>query len=390
MPPSHATPRTPTRPQQRQRRSQRYVASGALAALALAVAACGGDDGGVAVDTAAAVTTAAPAVTDATTVTTVATVAETTTTAAPATSTSEVATTTTVPGPPVYPLTGVVVSDPFIAGRPTLVVKIDNAPAARPQSGMNAADIVIEEIVNDNLTRFAMVFHSQDADPVGPIRSGRLQDVDLFGSFNRPLFAWSGGNRTVTDAVRASDLVDIGPQRANVYYRSSDRRAPHNLYSSTAALRTATPEGSLPPAQQFSYRSEGEAPQGVPSPGVALALDAVDVRWTWDEASGLYLREMEGQPHQDRNSGQVSTNNVVVLEMEYVPGISDSPDAQTIGSGRAMIFTAGRFIEATWSRENRLQPFVLTQADGTLVELTPGRTFIELPRTDKTIPLPAA
>jgi hypothetical protein len=290
----------------------------------------------------------------------------------------------------VYPLTGVLATDPFIAALPALIVKIDNAPGARPQSGMNEADIVIEEIVNDNITRFALVFQSRGADPVGPIRSGRLQDIDLFGSFNRPLFAWSGGNRTVTDAIRASDLVDIGPSRAPVYFRAGDRRAPHNLYSNTTALWGQAPEGSQPPPQQFAYRSEGEAVAGVPSPGVALTLDSIDVRWDWDAAAGLYVRTMEGRIHEDRLSGPVTTNNVLVLEVNYLPGISDSPDAQTIGSGRAFVFTGGNYIEATWSRTDRLTPFTLTATDGSIVELSPGRTFIEFPRIDRTIPLPAA
>lgn len=375
----HAIPTRSSRARPAGRTTPRRVLAATTVALTLLVAACSSSEASVdtvptitAVASTAAPTTEAP-----------------TTTVAPTTSTTEVATTTTVPGPPVYPLTGVLVSDPLIAARPALVVKIDNAPAARPQSGMNAADIVFEEIVNDNITRFAFVFHSQDADPVGPIRSGRLQDIDLFGSFNRPLFAWSGGNRTVTDAIRASDLVDIGPSRAPVYFRSGDRRAPHNLYSSTGALRSVTPEGSGPPVQQFLYRSEGEALQGVPSVGVALSLDSIDVVWVWDAAAGLYRRDMERSPHDDRSSGQVTTNNVVVLEVNYLPGISGSPDAQTIGSGRALVFTAGQFVEATWSRADRLAPFTLTAVDGSIVELTPGRTFVELPRVDKTIALPA-
>jgi len=98
-------------------------------------------------------------------------------------------------------LTGVKNPDPVLAARPALVVKIDNATGARPQSGFNEADLVFEEIVNDSLTRFAMVFQSGDTDPVGPIRSGRLQDVDLFTALDHPLFAWSGGNATVTNGI---------------------------------------------------------------------------------------------------------------------------------------------------------------------------------------------
>jgi hypothetical protein len=294
-----------------------------------------------------------------------------------------------LPAPPVYPLTGVVVVDPAVAARPALVVKIDNASGARPQTGFNSADLVYEEIVNDNLTRFAMVFQSGGSDPVGPVRSGRMQDIDLFGSLNRPLFAWSGGNATVTDAIRASDLIELGPNSARVYFRTSNRKAPHNLYTNTTDLWAFTPYLAGPPAQQFQYRSEGEPAAGVPARGVGIALDSINAEWDWDPASGHYLRTMEGKPHEDAAGGRVSTNNVVVLVVEYLSGISGSPDAHTLGTGEAFVFTAGNYIHGTWTRNDRLQPFTLTADDGTPIELTPGRTFIELPRNSSTIPFPA-
>ena len=186
-----------------------------LAGLAAApvIAACGGDD------EEAATTTTRPR---------------------PTTTTTE-ATTTTPPPPPVAPLTGQVwTGDPAILTRPALVVKIDNAdPSARPQYGLNQADIVFEEIVEVQ-TRFAAVFHSQTADPVGPIRSGRTQDIDLLGSFNAPMFMWSGGNAAVTRAIEDSDLVNLSAQHSDVYaaagfFRSDDRPGPHDLYASTSA-----------------------------------------------------------------------------------------------------------------------------------------------------------
>ena len=298
-------------------------------------------------------------------------------------------TTTTDPGPPVYPLTGIPVADPVIAARPALVVKIDNASGARPQTGFNAADIVFEEIVNARITRFAMVFQSRDSDPVGPIRSGRIQDIDMFGSYNRPLFAWSGGNKTVTAAVDASDLVNLSQLRVGVYFRTADKPVPHNLYSRTSALWKKAPAGSQPPVRQFSYRRDGDAVAGSPSAGVDVRLDSINVTWKWNPAKGLYFRQMGGKNHFDAAGGQVTTNNVVVLAMNYLPGISDSPDAQTIGTGEAYVFTGGNYVHATWTRSDRLLPFVLTADDGSVVGLTPGRTFVELPRVDLTQPLPA-
>jgi Protein of unknown function (DUF3048) N-terminal domain/Protein of unknown function (DUF3048) C-terminal domain len=365
------------------RRRTRWVAL-AVALLGGATAVgCSSTDDGVDAGSDPAFITIAPTTTQSTTTT----VKATTTTEAPTTTIA--ATTTTEPGPPVYPLTGLLVTDPVVAARPALVVKIDNASGARPQTGFNSADIVVEEIVNDNLTRFAMIFQSQNSDPVGPIRSGRLQDIDLFGSLHHPLFAWSGGNRTVTDAIRASDLVDLGPTQAKVYFRSNDRRVPHNLYSNTTALWTQAPPDAAPPDQQFEYRDADEPPAGVPALGVGISLDSIDAQWDWDGSTGLYRRTMEGRTHNDAAGGQVTTNNVLVLEMEYLPGISGSPDAQTIGTGEAFVFTGGNYVHGTWTRTDRLAPFALVADDGSPIELMPGRSFIELPRDGHTLPIPA-
>jgi hypothetical protein len=349
--------------------------------VVITATACGGDNKSAANTTAAStpVTTKAPAATD-----------EATTTTAGATSTTETATTTTVPAKPVYPLTGIENPDPAIAARPALIVKVDNATGARPQSGFNEADLVFEEIVNDSLTRFAMVFQSGDSDPVGPIRSGRIQDVDLFTALDHPLFAWSGGNATVTHEIDNSELVNIGPSHAAVYYRAGDRKIPHNLYSKTADLYTQTPPSAPAAKQQFQYREPGAAAAGTPSPGVTVKLDSIDAQWDWNATDGVYYRTMEGRPHMDRNSGQVSTNNVVVLSMDYLPGISGSPDAQTLGSGEAFVFTGGNYIHGTWTRNDIHEPFALVADDGTPIQLQPGRTFIELPRLDNTLPLGAA
>ena len=285
----------------------------ALCVLALVgtASACSSDSKSV--GTTAAVTTTK---TTTTTTTKASATTEEVTTAGAATTTTEGATTTTVPGKPVYPLTGIDNPDPVLAARPALVVKIDNAGGARPQSGFNEADLVFEEIVNDHITRFAMVFQSGDSDPVGPIRSGRHQDVDLFTALDHPLFAWSGGNATVTGQINSSELVNIGPSRAAVYYRAKDRQIPHNLYSNTAALYTQTPPFAPPAKQQFTYREPGAPAAGTPSAGVTVKLDSIDVEWDWNAAAGVYYRTMEGSRHMDRNSGQISTNNVAVLAMD--------------------------------------------------------------------------
>ncbi|HEX6421121.1 MAG TPA: DUF3048 domain-containing protein, partial [Acidimicrobiales bacterium] len=105
--------------------------------------------------------------------------------------------TTTEPPADVAPLTGLTGDFDGRLDRPALFVKIDNVEEARPPAGLDRADIVIEEQVEGNLSRLAAVFHSTDADPVGPVRSTRTTDIELASLFGRPLFASSGGNASV-------------------------------------------------------------------------------------------------------------------------------------------------------------------------------------------------
>ena len=135
------------------------------------------------------------------------------------------------------PLTGLPI-DPAKASRPALVVKIDNFPTiARPQVGINQADVVFEEIV-EGITRFAAVFQSEDADPVGPIRSARTSDINILAQLGRPLLAWSGGNPFVTRAIGNANIDNLTPDRyESAYFRTKDRaQAPQLLLEHVDAV----------------------------------------------------------------------------------------------------------------------------------------------------------
>jgi len=338
--------------------SRRVLQVGGLTAL-LVVAACSGGTGGSGEESA------------------------TPETAAPATTAESTTTTTTIP-PILAPLTGLAVDAPIT--RPALVVKIDNHPKARPQWGLNQADIVFEENV-EMLTRFAAVFHTTDSDPVGPIRSGRRQDVDLLESFNAPLFAWSGGNAEVTKLIRASTMVDLSHSAANDaggYRRESSRSAPHNLIADTSKLWTLAPEGAAPPQAQFAYRAADEAIPATAreTAGIKLSMDGVRVLWEWSSEFGRFLRSQDDKPHVDVDDVRINAANVVVLYVQYSKS-GYSPVAKTIGSGEAWVFTAGKLFQGTWERDEAGKPFTLKDTAGNEIKLTPGNTWVQLPRIGK-------
>jgi hypothetical protein len=261
-----------------------------------------------------------------------------------------------------------------IAPRPALVVKVDNVDA-EPQSGLNQADIVFEEIVEGQATRFAAVFNSSEANPVGPIRSGRTQDVNLLLSLNDPAIAYSGANEAVNAALQNAGFELFGEGTPG-FFRRDDLPAPHNLYANIAALwPQIVSSGDAVPA--FEYVEPGQDVAGTPVTFVEMLVGSYDVRWDWDATQGLFLRSQLGSAH-ELTDGRASADNVVMLVLEYgTSPAGGGPEANTLGSGAAVVYSDGRKIEGTWSRDNSTDPFTL-EAGGQPILLAPGRTWVEL------------
>jgi Protein of unknown function (DUF3048) N-terminal domain/Protein of unknown function (DUF3048) C-terminal domain/Abnormal spindle-like microcephaly-assoc'd, ASPM-SPD-2-Hydin len=261
-----------------------------------------------------------------------------------------------------------------IASRPALVVKVDNVDA-EPQSGLNQADIVFEEIVEGQATRFAAVFNSSEANPVGPIRSGRTQDINLLLSLNDPAIAYSGANEAVNAALQDAGFELFGEGTPG-FFRRDDLPAPHNLYANIAALwPQIVSSGDAVPA--FEYVEPGQDVAGTPVTFVEMLVGSYDVRWDWDATQGLFLRSQLGSAH-ELIDGRASADNVVVLVLEYgTSPAGGGPEANTLGSGTAVVYSDGRKIEGTWNRDNSTDPFSL-EAGGQPILLAPGRTWVEL------------
>jgi len=327
------------------------------------------------------------------------TTAADTSTSAPDTSTTAGTTTTTV-DPTLDPLTGLPDADPNIRNRPALVVKINNHPDAWPQTGLNQADIVVEELV-EGISRFAAVFHSQDSTPVGSIRSARTSDINILALFGKPLLAWSGGNPTVAGDIARANIVDVGaPSQygAGGYFRSTDRQAPHNLFADTKKLFALEQFGQPPAKQVFQFRPASAPPPSTAKDvtGVRMNFQGIIAQFLWDPVTTTWHRSQalafnKVQPQVDSKKVPVAPQNVVVMFCQYRPSPADahSPEAQTIGTGTVWVFTAGKVIEGTWTRPTPTDALALTDSTGAPIALTPGQTWLELAEIGHAAEIPA-
>jgi len=298
-------------------------------------------------------------------------------------------TTTTAPPPaPTYPLTGMPVTDPARAGRPALWVKIDNAPKARPQTGLGNADVVFEEMVEGGLTRFLAVFQSGDANPVGPVRSVRPVDPDIATAL-RGLFAYSGGAPKFVRMLHQSPLQDVGADAlAGAYFRNHSRPAPDNQFSGTSTLWSAT-RNQPPAAPLFTYLPAGQpfpapGPQASPLNGVSYVLERISVDWDWDGGSGRWMRRTDGAPHLTTDTGQLGFQNVLLQFVHYRisrdvdSGGNRVPYGEVVGSGTAWYLAGAKLVHGHWSKPSAGATTQYIDDAGHPVALVPGHTMVEL------------
>lgn len=278
----------------------------------------------------------------------------------------------------IAPLTGMPSTIEAVS-RPVIFAKIDAAPPAMPQSGLHVADIVMEAKVEGS-NRYLAVWHSQDPEVIGPLRSARTTDIDLLAQFGKPLFAYSGGNAKVLDIVAGVPWkVNLSHSTASAaYFRTGDRRMPHNLMANTAVLREHNAEG-VAPAPVFTFHEAGATPAGTPVTSFAASAGARAV-FTWDEALGGWRRNVHDRDHVDAAGDPVAPVNVVVLDTPYGISAADenSPEAHTVGSGTAWVFSRGHAVDGTWTRPDNTAGWNLKDGAGVPITLEPGRTWVVL------------
>lgn len=300
--------------------------------------------------------------------------------AAPTTTTAPEVTTTTLPPPPAI-LTGLPIPDERNLRRPALTVKIDNAAQARPQSGIDKADVVFEEVVEGGVVRFMAVFQSRDAEVVGPVRSLRPVDSELVTPL-KGLFAYSGGAPQFERLIKKAPVRLVGADQVGERYeRRKGKRAPHNLYTSTATLYEKAKDDDEAPPALFTYG----IPTGSAASQVSVVMGPMTTGlWDWDPELSLWLRSTNGTKHVVEEGPQLGFANVIVQYVRYSNTTSrDSagfrvPTADVIGSGDALVLAGGTQVRAMWEKRTISDVTVYTDSTGVPVQLLPGPTWVML------------
>ena len=301
--------------------------------------------------------------------------------ASTAATTSTTTTTTTLAATETWPLTGLPVEEGS-AHAPVLAVKIDNSASARPQEGLELADLVFDVPVEGGISRLLALYQSRRPVEIGPVRSVREIDPKLLAPFGA-LVAHSGGNEAVVASIREV-AVDLGQPVLGgaAYRRAADRPAPYDLMLDPEAALATVQEttGSIESGWAF-----GEEPVG----DVALTVEIRSsnlhqVVYGFSATDGGYLRFHRSQPHLASSGDQLVAANVIVLVVEQLPtGRTDSsgapvPDFDVIGSEEVVVFRDGVAVGGRWEREETDDFLRLVDQTGNEISLARGTTWVHL------------
>lgn len=248
---------------------------------------------------------------------------------------------------------------PAPAGLPVPVaVVVENAPDARPQAGLDAADIVWEISAEGFITRFFAIFSSHTAAKIGPVRSTRLYFDQLDRAYGLPL-AHAGGNVDALAWIGTWRLQNLDAiyGSGGYFWRSTDRRAPHNLYTSTDMLEKAVHAAGYTAPKVLSPATGAPAPDALPTASVALnyltdpPIYTYVAGWQWDATA--WVRTVNGAVQVMADGHQVRAGTVIVLAVPDAP----DPDPYTTGAlqmlwsvgGKAWVLRGGARAEGTWA-----------------------------------------
>ena len=269
-----------------------------------------------------------------------------------------------------------------------LAVKIDDSVSARPQIGIDRADIVYIEQVEGGLTRLAAIFSSEIPTLIGPIRSARISDIEILAQYGRVVFAYSGAQSKLLPVISAANLNDYGAQRQSptIYTRDESRTSPTNMVlRADLLLEKVRSDGREIATSRSVGWNFGDLPIGgtaITEAKLSWPAASYEVKWSKEESrwlisnNGVANLSASGVQH---GPTTFLIQNVEILPSEYGDKFGGvTPYSKTIGSGTGFVLRDGKYFPATWSRPDELSGTTWLAQDGSELPFARGQIWIAL------------
>lgn len=269
-----------------------------------------------------------------------------------------------------------------------LVVSIDNVGDAIPQSWISKADLVYEFPVEGQQSRLNAIYHSEFPEEFGPIRSTRPYFVDLTREYKGIFLAhgWSPAAK----AYLQSDVVPyINAMTSSLdFYRVDDKEGPHDSYIKWSEVKSGIEENGWWEEKQdikpFAFLGKDEESAGDAATYIEVDYGASECEYTYDAEKNLYYRSIDGEAYVDHETGeQIAVSNVLVQNVtSEVLDHKGRLEIDMCAGGDAMLFTNGKVVKGTWTRDDLDSRTVFVDAEGKEFKLSVGSSWVQVADQD--------
>lgn len=251
------------------------------------------------------------------------------------------------------------------AQRKPIGIMVENHPDARPQSGLDKAEIVYEMITEGGITRFLALYAANDVSEIGPIRSARVPFVNFAREYNA-CYAHVGGSGDALSLIdRTKGFCDLNQFFLGKYFwRDKSRYAPHNVYTTTDKLRSAAASKKYPLSSDYeSWGFKDDENNGNRGEAQNITIDfssiSYKVGYTYDKESNFYLRKQGGVIHKDKKTKEQLKAKTVIIQKVSSLRDGEYTLIKHTSTGSATIYMDGKIINGTWKKfaENQRTKF---------------------------------
>ncbi len=278
--------------------------------------------------------------------------------------------------------------DEDIVNRRPVAVMLSNIQAALPQTGISRASVIYEAPVEGMITRLMGIFEDyDDLTKIGSVRSARTYYVfwsEMWDSIYAHYGQCDYANIYLDQIDNLNGVQSIG---STVYYRTSDRSAPHNAYTSAEGLEAGIEtkgyrtEHSEDFSGVFNFAQErGDAtPDAMDASYVYPGYHTNNAYFTYDEESQKYLRyEFDSEQIDDMTGEQLAVDNILIqyCGWNYYYDVTEYLWIDIWGSGDGYYISEGKAEPIKWVGGTEYEPTSYYDTDGNELVMNPGTTWV--------------
>lgn len=291
------------------------------------------------------------------------------------------------------PLTGLWIPEDTAMYRPYAVM-INNIKVASPQSGLSAADILYEVLVEYGITRFMAVFEAQDAMAdttarIGSIRSARHYYVNLANELDA-IYVHFGGTSYAYDEIKADQVENVdgikGMLASQAFSRDNKIKAPHNVFLDFSLMLNSVFNSSLRTELDesrnkfFNFYEQDTTPENGQTANKVTIQFSSSVRpyLVYDAQTGEYTRYQFDVLHKDINNDQPLTFKNIIVQFAKHTEIGNAYLTIDLEGeeGDGYYITNGVAVPIVWKRNETAKECHYYDLSGNELFINVGKTYI--------------